>query len=303
MSVNLKHSVWSIFSVKLISTFLVLFLIAQANYAQKSDSSQVSLDSTKLSQEKIESSNKNYQEDNPFILWKDFYVPFIAVFFAWLLSFIPQKRQNIQQTFFELLKNQIDVLNRIDHNGLKGPAYFKQAKENLNYFYNFLTRGEMFVVNNEVRIKMSETSYTSNESMVKFFKEKPIKNKNQTEKEFQRELAEYIYVYFFEKNSIYVGHYFRHLFNMIKFVKRNRIWIINTKFYTRLIQAQMSAPELYVLFYNGLIFKEMEDFINNYSLIENLSINDLMNVEHFSFYDKCKMKMRPIYSWNKLGRD
>ncbi len=79
-----------------------------------------------------------------------------------------------------------------------------------------------------------------------------------------------------------VGHYFRHLFNILKYIHKNRWWI-DTKFYAGLIQAQMSEPELFVFFYNGLRFKKVEEFINKYNLIENLAKQDLMKSEHVSF--------------------
>ena len=232
-----------------------------------------------------------------FFISKDFYLPLIAVFFVWLLAFIPQKRQNIQQTFFELLKNQNDILSRIkDQNS----NYFQNAKDNLIQLYDLLTKGETLINENDVVIKMPNSSYINDESLIRFFNDKPIKTNDQTYINYQRKFAEYIYSYFFEKNLIYVGHYFRHFYNVIKYINKNR-FLINAKFYAALIQAQMAAPELFVLFYNGLFFPKVEYFINKYNLVENLSINDLMNVEHFAFY-KCKMKFRNIHSWNKLGR-
>lgn len=233
-----------------------------------------------------------------FLTDKDFFIPLLAVLVAWSLAFIPQKRQNIQQTFFELLKNQIDILSRIKGHGSE---YFQFAKENLIYYYDFLTEGEMITIEDKVRIKISDSSFTTDDSMIKFFRDKPIQANNQTFISYQRELAEYIYSYFFEKNLIYMGHYFRHLYTIIKYIHKNRFWV-NAKFYTALIQAQMSASELFVLFYNGLIFPKVEYFINKYDLIENLSINDLMKTEHIAFY-KCKMKFRNLHSWNKLGRN
>ena len=59
---------------------------------------------------------------------KNFYIPLMAVAAAWLFAFIPQRRQNIQHTFFELLRNQNDILNRI--NG--GINYFENSKGRFN---------------------------------------------------------------------------------------------------------------------------------------------------------------------------
>ncbi len=65
----------------------------------------------------------------------NFYFLLMAVAAAWLFAFIPQRRQNIQHTFFELLRNQNDILNRI--NG--GINYFENSKERLIQFYNLIS--------------------------------------------------------------------------------------------------------------------------------------------------------------------
>ena len=98
--------------------------------------------------------------------------------------------------------------------------------------------------------------------MVEFYKKRVIEWDGESELTFERRRAEYVYMYFFETDKMNVGHYFRHLFNILKYIHKNRWWI-DTKFYAGLIQAQMSEPELFVFFYNGLTFKKVEDFINN----------------------------------------
>ena len=231
---------------------------------------------------------------------KNFYIPLLAVFTAWILSFIPQKKQNIQNSIFELMKNQMELLNRIEIQKYKGASFFIYAKSTLKRLYDFVSKEINDVsenptdyysnpLNKEV-LEFSDT-LLGRELLKIFYRNKPVMNKNEIEKDFERKKAEYVYEFFFETHYIFVGHYFRHLYNIIKFIdKQNRFWI-KKKFYTGLIQAQMSAPELYVLFYNGLKFEKMEEFINKYSLIENLAKRDLMKYSHHKFYT-CKMKDR-----------
>jgi uncharacterized membrane protein len=58
------------------------------------------------------------------------------------------------------------------------------------------------------------------------------------------------YFDFFDKFEDVLGHYFRLLYNLVKFV--NNAAIDDKRFYTNLIRAQLSSAELELLFYNCL---------------------------------------------------
>lgn len=241
-----------------------------------------------------------------FVANKDFLIPLVAVFVAWLLAFFPQRRQTKQHTIFELMKNQMELLNRIEYKGKTSQTYFVEAKKILEFLYLFISSeyidtkrytqddggacentdyGNKILVLSNLDIELSN-------KIDDFYIKRPTKQVDEDKIKFERRKAEYVYDYFFDYHFVYVGHYFRHLFNILKFIRKN-IFFINRKFYTSLIQAQMSAPELFVLFYNGIKFEKMEKFINKYCLIENLAKEDLMIVEHSKFY-RCKMKDRLI---------
>lgn len=231
---------------------------------------------------------------------KDFYILLIAVSVSALFAFIPQKRQNIQHSIFELMKNQMDLLNQIEIQKYKGASFFIYAKSILKRLYDIISKeindapeNPTDYYSNPLNKEVLEFSETplGRDSLKIFYRNKPVMNKDEIEIEFERRKAEYVYEYFFETHYIFVGHYFRHLYNIIKFIHiQHRFWI-KKEFYTGLLQAQMSAPELYVLFYNGLKFEKMEKFINEYGLVENLAKKDLMAYSHYKFYN-CKMKDR-----------
>ena len=252
---------------------------------------------------------KILQDIISFLSNKDFYLPLIAVFFAWLLAFIPQKRQNIQQTIYRLMKNQMDLLNRIEFNNKKSTGFFIFAADTLEKLYTFISKDYEDITKSEGDFFSSQLNYETQivvnevrigfESLKNFYIDSPKQEENETNLNFELRKSIYVYDYFFEYYYMYVGHYFRHLFNIVKYIKRNRLCIMNTKFYTGLIQAQMSAPELFVLFYNGLKFPRMEKFINNYKLIENLAKQDLMSFEHHKFY-KVIMKERILKHGQKF---
>jgi hypothetical protein len=111
------------------------------------------------------------------------------------------------------------------------------------------------------------------------------------------------YAYFFYKYEV-VGYYFRHLYNILKFIKTNEDTKINSlgakepeerkrkiheeyKQYAQFIQAQMSIDELLILFYECFSFPKMKQLVIHYNLLENLTIQNLIKKEH-----NCEPKMR-----------
>jgi hypothetical protein len=82
-----------------------------------------------------------------------------------------------------------------------------------------------------------------------------------------------------------VGHYFRNLYNIIKFVDRSEIE--EKRVYTNLVRAQLSSHELLLLFYNCLTHLGNEKFkplVETYSLLKNMPDEDLLDVSHVRWY-------------------
>lgn len=64
---------------------------------------------------------------------------------------------------------------------------------------------------------------------------------------------EYAYQTFYQRNQSLVGHYFRNLYRIIKFVHETKFLNDNEKNnYCDIVRAQLSSYELVLLFYNGL---------------------------------------------------
>lgn len=100
------------------------------------------------------------------------------------------------------------------------------------------------------------------------------------------------YAFFFNKYEN-IGSYFRHIYQILKFIKTNEDEKIRTlgndnmeqihdqfKQYAQFIQAQMSTEELLLLFYNSFAFKRAQELIVHYDLLENLTIQNLILIEH-----------------------
>ena len=75
---------------------------------------------------------------------------------------------------------------------------------------------------------------------------------------------------FFAEHQLHVSHYFRHFYNIVKFVDQSEV--NKKKLYTDLIRAQLSTDELGTLFYHGLDGPEdnFKCLIEKYALFEGM---------------------------------
>lgn len=82
-----------------------------------------------------------------------------------------------------------------------------------------------------------------------------------------------------------LGHYFRNLYHVVKFVDESAV--VDKKRYTSIVRAQLSTFEHVFLHYNGLSIYGRERFkplIERYSLLENMNPQLLANPNHQSAY-------------------
>ena len=87
-----------------------------------------------------------------------------------------------------------------------------------------------------------------------------------------------------------IGHYFRHLYNTVKFVDQHKFIkeFEDKKSYTNLIRAQLSSNELGLLFYNCLSDRgaKFKCLVEKYALLEDMDFEGLLEPEHRSLYSE-----------------
>lgn len=82
----------------------------------------------------------------------------------------------------------------------------------------------------------------------------------------------------FNGNQVRLGHYYRHLFQVVKFVDQSTILKTGEKyFYLKTLRAQLSAHEQLILFYSALSdigkpWNSPIDYISRYRLIKNVPL-------------------------------
>ncbi len=93
-----------------------------------------------------------------------------------------------------------------------------------------------------------------------------------------------------------LDHYFRYIYNILKFVDNSQIE--DKKLYADLLQAQLSKDELGILFYNGIGqygIKKMHPLLEKYNFLENLNISSL------SIHGKTLIKLYPYTTFKFLA--
>ena len=91
-------------------------------------------------------------------------------------------------------------------------------------------------------------------------------------------VANMIYLDFYHKHQSDVGHYFRSLYHIIKFIDLSDIK--DKHLYTDLVRAQLSSFELTLLFYNCISDLGREKFkplVEKYALLKNMPMDLLID--------------------------
>ncbi|MBI5853020.1 MAG: hypothetical protein HZB39_18575 [Planctomycetes bacterium] len=99
---------------------------------------------------------------------------------------------------------------------------------------------------------------------------------------------------FYKHYQADLGHYFRHLYRIVKYVDESSPG--NTSLYTGLLRAQLSSAELGCIFYDGLSSYGREKFkplIEKHHLLENMPPESIANVPHAELYSRSAFGRTP----------
>ncbi len=101
------------------------------------------------------------------------------------------------------------------------------------------------------------------------------------------------YFDFYQVYEDEIGHYMRNLYHILKFIKTLDTHLLGftepeiqlrRKLYADMVQSQLSAPEMVLIFYNGICFPKMKELIIQFKLIDNLRPANLADPDHQSLY-------------------
>ena len=165
------------------------------------------------------------------------------------------KKQNFENTFFQMLRLHNDIVNAIDlSRGAPGKTALTSGRDCFVVFYKRISAAYQYEISRDP-------------------KDSEIRN------------IEAAYATFWKRVQSDLGHYFRYLYTIFKFIKASEI--DDKRLYTNIVRAQLSDHELLVLFYNCLYKFGVEKFkplAEEFAIFDNLPIELLIKSEHRDLY-------------------
>lgn len=210
---------------------------------------------------------------------------FVGVIFAILLQ---KSELALQRKELELTRNELsDQKNEMK---LQNKTLLKQSFENT--FFQLLSLQQEILNAIDLVDRKNQNSVTSGRDCIKVFYERFIKLWSRGLSQFsgksESERINLTYMNFYHGLQGEIGHYFRSLYHIVKLIDQSEI--DNKRLYTNLVRAQLSSYELTLLFYNGLSDMGNEKFkplIEKYALFKNMPKNLLINPsDHVKLYEK-----------------
>lgn len=196
---------------------------------------------------------------------------------------ITMRRQVFESSFFALLGAYQDNIKLLDIRSYKDHSVIRQGKDCFESFFNNSVKSAF------KRLSKGENGFTNSE--LNFRIEKILNQPEYTELTILRggvdNNATYSYVYFFLEHQADVGHYFRTVYHLIRFVDESDLLDLEKRQFCRILRAQMSTYELLLFFYNGISpygYKKFWPLANKYSFFQNLDTDLLLDQSHVKYY-------------------
>ena len=111
---------------------------------------------------------------------------------------------------------------------------------------------------------------------------------------YQESVAIENYKFIYEKEQAKLGHYFRHLYHIVKYIhKSDLITPEQKKHYAALLRAQLSAYELILLLYNSLVedlgYPKFKYLVDKYDLLQNMNSKLLLDPVDLEIFKSKKL--------------
>jgi len=184
------------------------------------------------------------------------------------------KLQQFESTFFNMLNLHHQIVNAIDI----------VKVEKADAIYGILQAGKT----KETLLNSRDCFVFFYEKYKDFYNEFSFKHQGTRTKKDELEIISDSYTAFYMNYQSDLSHYFRNLYNILKFINKKNPG--DKFFYSNLLRAQLSPFELLMLFYNCLSRFGKDKFkplIENYYFLQNMPKKPLIDRKtHLKLYDK-----------------
>ncbi len=227
------------------------------------------------------------------------------------------EKQNFESGLFNLLEAQRQIIEQLSYKNYINKEYygreiFVSIERDIGFLYEIFSDLDSIGPINEKHKNGQQLLFLFTDKYVHNYWPKNFGNGNHREKtafaiemlkkknlknEFEK--LKQIYLVIFYNYHRQIGHYFRHLYHILKYIADNEKYSSvkaekesdkkdverNFKVYADIVQSELSSAELFVLFFNGLCFKNMKELIYKYKFLENLAIDYLIKKNHSRMYN------------------
>lgn len=196
---------------------------------------------------------------------------------------LTMQRQAFESSFFALLGAYQDIVRMLDVRKLDG-TLIRQGRDCFEYFFSRSLRRDYLVINEKglLGIEASRAGRVRQISDLTGFQEMA-----QTRGGVDKNITQ-AYVSFFLQHQSDVGHYFRTVYHIYRFIDESDLEWKEKQRFARIVRAQLSTYELLLFFYNGLSPYGYEKFwplANKYEIFQNLDADLLFDPSHAKYYD------------------
>jgi hypothetical protein len=205
---------------------------------------------------------------------------FVGVIVAILLQ-----KQELELQREEIRQNRLELAGQREQLTIQNETFRRQAFEAT--FFQMLSLHHKIVQGMDV---VRSEAQTGRDCFVEFYmrlKEKLNTEQFREQKPRTQQIMEVAYTDLYASIQVDVGHYFRNLYHIVKFVDQSDV--ADKRVYTNLIRAQLSSHELLMLFYNcvsSLGRDKFKPLVERYGLLKNLATVELIEPDHTEWYQK-----------------
>ncbi|TSK08797.1 MAG: hypothetical protein FPO08_05710 [Geobacter sp.] len=217
---------------------------------------------------------------------------FIAVAITTVMQMQQAHRSQVETTFFNMLERLTQITNNsyFPDTEDRGQAYLRKAMLALQSTYN---HDVLMELGNMARQELPPNATMEQQANFLINKKLPASK--------YQELVINSYENFYTIHEHNLGHYFRYLYNIIKFIRKSfKDKPQTANEYINLIQAQMSNDELGLLFYNAVskhgrnltgedVFRS---WLDEYDFFENIDPRCIFDEAFLVFYPKTHFKFK-----------
>lgn len=232
-------------------------------------------------------------------------------------------RQRFENTFFQLLKLHSDIVDKLKIKAFDGLDYEKReffvgAVKDFKYKSEY----KYFIYSGLNKLDPEEiTAFKANRDLISSFSTKLDKEEMKNLSELTNiEIDNFIceplenkerivaneYKNFFHRYQYSLGHYFRNLYHIYKYIYITKLISEQDKqFYANIVRAQLSTDELVLIFYNCLTpvnyysnqpnlgYPKFKFLIDKFDIIQNMNARLLLDKKHLEIFKNNQVNETP----------